>query len=189
MKKILVTLMTVAFIVFGFSQVSSAASNNTYQVKKGDSLWRIANIHNITVSQLKNWNNLKSDIIKPNQVLKVKSTTSTAKPASTKPASTKQSASYKTITVKASAYTASCTGCSGITATGINLKKNPSAKVIAVDPKVIPLGSKVNVEGYGDAIAGDKGGAIKGNKIDVFVPSKQTAINWGVKTVKVKVYK
>lgn len=190
MKKILVTIMTVMFLVLGFSQVSLAASNTTYQVKKGDSLWGIANIHKITVSQLKSWNNLKSDIIQPNQVLKVQNTTSTKSTASTaKQASTTKSASYKTITVKASAYTASCKGCSGITATGINLKKNPSAKVIAVDPKVIPLGSKVNVEGYGDAIAGDKGGSIQGNKIDVFVSSKQTAINWGVKTVKVKVYK
>jgi len=184
MKKILVTIMMVTFIMVGFSQVSSAASNNTYEVKKGDSLWGIARIHNITVSQLKSWNNLKSDVIRPNQVLKVQNTTSTAKQASTK-----KSESYKTLTVKASAYTANCNGCSGITATGINLKKNPSAKVIAVDPKVIPLGTKVHVEGYGEAIAGDKGGAIKGNKIDVFLPSKQNAINWGVKTVEVKVYK
>ena len=58
-----------------------------------------------------------------------------------------------------------------------------------MDPKVIPLGKKVHVEGYGEAIAGDKGGAIKGNKIDVLIPSKNKAMNWGVKKVKVKVYK
>ena len=52
------------------------------------------------------------------------------------------------------------------------LKSNPDVKVIAVDPKVIPLGSKVWVEGYGYAVAGDTGGAIKGNKIDLFMPSK-----------------
>ena len=61
----------------------------------------------------------------------------------------------------ATAYTASCAGCSGITATGINLKANPNQKVISVNPTVIPLGSKVSVEGYGEAIAGDTGGAIK----------------------------
>ena len=116
-------------------------------------------------------------------MLKVQNTTSTVKQASTT-----KTASSKTITVKATAYTANCKGCSGTTATGINLKKNPSAKVIAVDPRVIPLGTKVHVEGYGEAIAGDKGGAIKGNKIDVFISSKQKAVNWGVKTVKVKVY-
>lgn len=93
----------------------------------------------------------------------------------------------KEIVVEATAYTATCEGCSGITSTGINLLENPNAKVISVDPAVIPLGSKVHVEGYGEAIAGDTGGAIKGNKIDVFIPSKQDAINFGRKQVKVTV--
>ena len=44
-------------------------------------------------------------------------------------------------------------------------------KMMAVDPKVIPLGSKVWVEGYGEAIAGDTGGAIKGNRIDILLGS------------------
>ncbi len=89
--------------------------------------------------------------------------------------------------VSATAYTASCTGCSGITATGINLKANPGLKVIAVDPSVIPLGSKVWVEGYGNAIAGDTGGAIKGNKIDLFMPNRADALAFGRKQVKVKI--
>ncbi|MDQ0177915.1 G5 and 3D domain-containing protein [Bacillus chungangensis] len=85
------------------------------------------------------------------------------------------------------AYTSYCNGCSGVTATGINLRENPGLKVVAVDPSVIPLGSKVHVEGYGYAVAGDTGGAIKGNKIDVFIPDKTQAYRWGVKKVKVKV--
>ncbi|MGE7842820.1 LysM peptidoglycan-binding domain-containing protein [Lysinibacillus sp. NPDC093712] len=93
----------------------------------------------------------------------------------------------KEIIVEASAYTASCDGCSGITSTGINLKTNPNAKVISVDPTVIPLGSKVYVEGYGEAIAGDTGGAIKGKRIDVFFPSQQDAIDFGVKQLKVTI--
>ncbi|GED65905.1 LysM peptidoglycan-binding domain-containing protein [Lysinibacillus fusiformis] len=93
----------------------------------------------------------------------------------------------KEIIVEASAYTASCEGCSGISATGMNLKANPNAKVISVDPAVIPLGSKVYVEGYGEAIAGDTGGAIKGKRIDVFFPSQQDAINFGVKQLKVTI--
>lgn len=60
-------------------------------------------------------------------------------------------------------------------------------KVIAVDPKVIPLGTKVWVEGYGTAIAGDTGGAIKGNKIDIFVADKTAAYNWGRRVVTVKI--
>ncbi|QUG39893.1 DUF348 domain-containing protein [Psychrobacillus sp. INOP01] len=87
----------------------------------------------------------------------------------------------------ATAYTAYCNGCSGITATGVNLKSNPNLKVIAVDPSVIPLGSKVWVEGYGYAVAGDTGGAIKGNKIDLFMPSKSQAYDFGRKKVLVKV--
>lgn len=93
----------------------------------------------------------------------------------------------KEIYVSSTAYTASCKGCSGVTSTGVNLKSNPGAKIIAVDPSVIPLGSKVYVEGYGYAVAADKGGAIKGNKIDVFFSSKNDAYRWGVKQVKIRV--
>lgn len=93
----------------------------------------------------------------------------------------------KTFTMSASAYTANCSGCSGITATGINLNANPNMKVIAVDPSVIPLGTRVWVEGYGEAIAGDTGGAIKGNRIDIHVPTKAEALNYGHQTVTVKI--
>ncbi len=60
----------------------------------------------------------------------------------------------RALTMVATAYTASCAGCSGITTTGIDLRSNPGMKVIAVHPNVIPLGSRVHVEGYGYAIAG-----------------------------------
>ncbi len=89
--------------------------------------------------------------------------------------------------VTATAYTVDCEGCSGKTASGIDLRANPNKKVIAVDPNLIPLGSSVYVEGYGYAVAGDTGGAINGNKIDVYVPTTAEAHNWGVKKVKIKV--
>ncbi|OEH92621.1 G5 and 3D domain-containing protein [Bacillus solimangrovi] len=89
--------------------------------------------------------------------------------------------------VKASAYTAYCKGCSGKTRTGIDLRANPNVKVIAVDPNVIPLGTKVWVDGYGYAIAGDTGSAIKGNRIDLFMPSSAAATAFGVKNVKIKI--
>ncbi len=91
--------------------------------------------------------------------------------------------------VTATAYTSGCNGCTGKTATGINLRANPNAKVIAVDPSFIPLGTKVYVEGYGYATAADTGGAVSGKKIDVFVPSTADAYSWGVKTVKIKVFR
>jgi uncharacterized protein YabE (DUF348 family) len=89
--------------------------------------------------------------------------------------------------VSTTAYTADCNGCSGHTATGINLRANPNVKVIAVDPRIIPLGTKVYVEGYGYAIAADTGSAIKGYKIDVFFPSNVDAYRWGVRKVKIKI--
>ncbi|MEB9931510.1 3D domain-containing protein [Bacillus cereus] len=76
-----------------------------------------------------------------------------------------------------------------ITAAGIDIGKNPNIKLIAVDPKVIPLGTKVNVEGYGEAIAGDTGGAIKGKKIDVLFPTEKEARQWGRKMVKIQIMK
>ncbi|MCA1029132.1 G5 and 3D domain-containing protein [Cytobacillus kochii] len=95
--------------------------------------------------------------------------------------------SGKEMYVSSTAYTAGCNGCSGVTATGLDLKANPGAKVIAVDPSVIPLGTKVYVEGYGYAVASDTGSAIKGNKIDVFFSSKSDAYRWGRKQVKIRV--
>ena len=81
-----------------------------------------------------------------------------------------------------------CTeGCTGVTATGIDLRKNPHAKVIAVDPNVIPLGSKVYVPGYGYAIAGDTGGGINGYEIDIHMPTTSEALNWGRRTVQIKI--
>ncbi|RCW64270.1 LysM peptidoglycan-binding domain-containing protein [Saliterribacillus persicus] len=99
----------------------------------------------------------------------------------------KEAQSSETVAVSATAYTAKCDGCSGITATGVNLLENPNMKVIAVDPNVIPLGTRVHVEGYGEAIAADTGGAIKGNKIDVHVPTKDEAFAWGVRQVNVTI--
>ncbi|GAB3792807.1 3D domain-containing protein [Virgibacillus kimchii] len=100
---------------------------------------------------------------------------------------TQEEAEGQTFSVTATAYTANCDGCTGITSTGVDLNNNPNAKVIAVDPDVIPLGSTVYVEGYGYATAADVGGAIKGNKIDIHVPTKDEAYSWGVRTVDVTI--
>jgi 3D (Asp-Asp-Asp) domain-containing protein len=72
-----------------------------------------------------------------------------------------------------------------MTTLGYNIKANPNMKLIAVDPSVIPLGKKVWVEGYGVAIAGDTGGAIKGHRIDVLMPTKADALAYGRKAVKI----
>ncbi len=70
------------------------------------------------------------------------------------------------------------------TKTGVYPK---TKRTIAVDPNIIPLGSVLYIEGYGVFIAEDTGGKIKGNRADIFVNTKQEAINLGVK--KARVYK
>ncbi len=290
MKKFIFTLGTTAILSAGLAGGASASANETYQVQKGDTLWSIAQNHDVsvdelkdannltstiihpeqnlnvsiikeithkvergdtlwsisqeygvTVEQIKAWNGLGSDLIIPGQVFAIETSggsQAVAQPAPApkaepvqeaapapkeepaqepaeqpapeaeqkqepvqeaaapapqpEPAKEEQPAeqsqqSGKQLTVEATAYTASCEGCSGVTATGVDLKANPNQKVIAVDPSVIPLGSKVYVEGYGEAIAADTGGAIKGNKIDVFVPAQADAQQWGRKTVNVTV--
>ncbi|GAB6153475.1 3D domain-containing protein [Desulfosporosinus burensis] len=85
----------------------------------------------------------------------------------------------KSLDVEASAYT--YTG--NNTATGVK----PREGLIAVDPKVIPMGTKVYVEGYGYAIAADTGGAILGNKIDVFFGTLRQCMDWGRKPVRIHI--
>ena len=93
----------------------------------------------------------------------------------------------KIISMEATAYTddiASQGKWIGQTATGMK----PQVGVVAVDPKVIPLGTKLYVEGYGEAIAGDTGGAIKGKRIDLFMATRGQAMEYGRrKNVKVKI--
>jgi 3D (Asp-Asp-Asp) domain-containing protein len=60
--------------------------------------------------------------------------------------------------------------------------------VIAVDPNVIPLGTRVFVPGYGAAVAADVGTAIRGNIIDLWMPSTAQALAWGRRTVTITVY-
>lgn len=102
----------------------------------------------------------------------------------TKDKTTSRKTAGKEMYVSATAYSHEDTK-NDVTYLGYNIKKNPHMKLIAVDPGIIPLGSKVWVEGYGEAIAGDTGGAIIGHKIDVLMPSSAHAIQWGRKTVKI----
>lgn len=88
-------------------------------------------------------------------------------------------------TVQATGYSTQQRGLSTHTALGIDLRVNP--RVIAVDPRVIPLGSLVEVQGLGVYVAGDTGGAIKGNIIDIHYPTVGQALNWGRRNVKIRV--
>ena len=85
---------------------------------------------------------------------------------------------WKKMHVYATHYDSHCLGCDEWTATGMHQGKG----VIAVDPKVIKLYSKVYVPGYGLSVAGDTGGAIKGNKIDLGFEDARTA-GWSARFV------
>ncbi|MED3230342.1 3D domain-containing protein [Bacillus velezensis] len=98
-------------------------------------------------------------------------------------------------TFEASAYTAYCAeGCTGITATGLDVSHtiyHGGKRIIAVDPSVIALGSTVEVRQADgttfEAVAQDKGGAIKGDKIDVLVANEADAVQFGRQSVQVRV--
>lgn len=87
------------------------------------------------------------------------------------------------LTMEASAYLPGDGNGDGITALGIPATYG----VAAVDPRVIPLGTRLYVEGYGEAIAADTGGAIKGSKIDLCMESYDDAMSFGRRNVNVYV--
>ena len=93
--------------------------------------------------------------------------------------------SGRTITMRSTAYTSdpSENGGYSTTAMGTAIRYG----VAAVDPNVIPLGTRLYIEGYGYARAEDTGGAIKGNKIDLVFGSKSQSNNWGRRTVRVTI--
>ncbi|HWQ29889.1 MAG TPA: ubiquitin-like domain-containing protein [Negativicutes bacterium] len=97
----------------------------------------------------------------------------------------------RALKMKATAYDASYESCGktpdnphyGITYSGLKVRPG----IVAVDPKVIPLGTYLYIEGYGEALAADIGGAIKGNRIDLYFESPKDVAKYGRRTVKVYV--
>ena len=73
----------------------------------------------------------------------------------------------------------------GNTALGIPVRRG----VVAVDPQLIPLGTKLHVPGYGPGVAADVGTAIKGRIIDLWFPTMAKARKWGRRTVTITVYR
>jgi 3D (Asp-Asp-Asp) domain-containing protein len=87
----------------------------------------------------------------------------------------------RTLTVRATHYCASCGG--SRTATG----RSGRTRGLAVDPRVIPLGSRVYVPGHGVLVADDTGGAIRGRRIDIRLTSRGGCARRGVKRLTVRV--
>ena len=95
--------------------------------------------------------------------------------------SNSSSSVVKTLNVKAYAYTGD-----GITATGTV----PKYGTIAVDPSVIPYGTKVYIKELDKVFtAEDTGGAIKGNTIDIFMPTEKNCNDWGIRNITIEILK
>jgi len=214
MKKVWLTLAAFAAIGLGFS-TTTAQADTIYTVKKGDTLSGILfDLHgSLTgMDQLAQTNEINNlDLIFIGQKLTVDAAgqVSEATPeevaegqeadtikeaaeqteeaveeaAAEQPAESQEQVSGRQLTVQTTAYDGVSLG--GVTATG-NIIATTGDKVIAVDPNVIPLGSKVYVPGYGTAVAWDTGGAINGNIIDLNM-STADAIQWGRRTVTVTI--
>jgi 3D (Asp-Asp-Asp) domain-containing protein len=79
---------------------------------------------------------------------------------------------------------ATCYILSGTTATGMPVGRG----VVAVDPSVIPLGSRLYIPGYGNGVAADVGGGIRGSTIDLWYPTYKECAAWGRRTVTITIY-
>lgn len=102
----------------------------------------------------------------------------TSSSASSSSASSAAVSSSRTITMQATAYSGGGTTASGMAA---------AVGRVAVDPRVIPLGTRLYIEGYGYAVAADTGGAIKGNRIDLYMNSESQCNSFGRRNVTVHV--
>ena len=96
----------------------------------------------------------------------------------------RQSAGHYTCMMDVTAYTKDCGG-SGRTALGRRAQRG----VIAVDPREIPLGTPMYVEGYGKGYAGDIGRSMHGRRIDICFSNRLQALKWGRRKVRVTVYR
>jgi 3D (Asp-Asp-Asp) domain-containing protein len=81
-----------------------------------------------------------------------------------------------------------------VTATGYSLVGHTSSGmpvgwgVVAVDPSVIPLGTRLTIPGYGEGVAADTGGAVTGPTIDLWFPTSAQALSWGRRTITVTLH-
>lgn len=166
-------------LLFGVSTNASAETSpiSVYTVHKGDTLYRIAKVHHTSVSQIQLDNRIRNaSQIQVGQRLKIRSRAVVIDRKQVR----------KVLSATLTAYTAGIesTGKApghpayGITASGARVREG---RTIAVDPKVIPIGATVYIEGIGLRVAEDTGSAIRGAKIDVYMNDVQQARQFGVK--------
>jgi 3D (Asp-Asp-Asp) domain-containing protein len=211
MKKIFILGMTFLFILVpaGLSSYARAIPEmpenySVYLIKKGDTLWEISqrylpDVNPVTgVKWISKANQMhENDIIKPGYLLNVpdyngRLSRSYIEKRFSKLRETLSrnerniSRSERWIAVEATAY-CSCAKCcgksDGITASGTQARQG----TLAVDPDLIPLGSRVYIKGLGWYCAEDTGRLIKGNRVDIWLPSHEEAVEFGRKQVMMRV--
>ena len=91
-----------------------------------------------------------------------------------------------TATYRVTAY-CPCEKCCGRFSDGITASGKPAIGKLIAAPKSIPFGTWMNIEGYGYAEVLDRGGAIKGNRLDLLFPTHQEALNWGVQYLEIEI--
>lgn len=168
-----------------------------YRVVYGDSLWKLSKRYHTTVHDIQQANGLKGSLILAGQVLQIPAGSALQKTDNRCSVSSQSGQAGKTIQAIATAYGPAniMWQWGGLTTTG----KRVAQGMIAVDPKVIPLGSKVWISGYNDpnlpaggfmATAEDTGGAIRGNRIDIFINAGDDQVRqFGMQPVTVTILK
>ncbi|WP_336784867.1 3D domain-containing protein [Paenibacillus sp. MMO-177] len=217
MKK--ASMMTTAVLGLSliFATGSVHAASKTHTAVEGDTFWKLSQKYSVSVDKLMKAN-AKIDplniyaglsIVIPTTTTATTAKTATAAKAATAKATkvTAQSVTdqagtihtfSKQLSIQATAYSGDASengGWAGLDYFGNKLKVG----TVAVDPKVIPLGTKLYITGYNSdglptggmvATASDVGGAIKGNRIDIYLPGTPAEVsNFGIQNVKVYVLK
>ncbi len=199
----LVSLLVITLLVFGAAPAAFAASKTN--TAKAPTKQKSSTKPNSGNTQIKNLQQLlattgfypgsmtglldtstKEAIILAQKTLQLKQTGQYDQKLAdllTKEAQNKPKNYRKKLSMQATAYTSQDPGCGNLTKREHYLRKG----LVAVDPKTIPLGTRLYIEGYGYAIADDIGSAIKGAKIDLAYENRKDAFKFGRKTVTVLV--
>lgn len=176
-KRILIFALLLALST---APLEAANRSIVHRVQAGDTLYEIARVYHTSVAQIQRDNHIRDS-----RKLQI-GTRLHIRAAQSGPAPVKQVGVRKVLRATLTAYTAGVesTGKSrshpayGITSSGARVKEG---RTIAVDPRVIPIGATVYIEGIGIRVAEDTGSAIRGPKIDVYMDDVRDALQFGVK--------